>query len=68
MKTIEIKDIFSIKDQIKHIKKYLIIDDNEDHNLIKMADEILGEKNFVSNIVWNVSIYIFIILLICGLF
>jgi adenine-specific DNA-methyltransferase len=32
---------------------FISIDDGEAHNLRKMCDEIFGEANFVSNIVWQ---------------
>ena len=32
---------------------FISIDDNEVHNLRKVCDEIFGEGNFVSNIVWK---------------
>lgn len=32
---------------------YISIDDNEVHNLRKICDEIFGEQNFVSTIVWE---------------
>ncbi len=32
---------------------FISIDDNEQENLKKICDEIFGEKNFVSNIVWQ---------------
>ncbi len=32
---------------------FISIDDNEVHNLRKICDEIFGEDNFVSNIVWQ---------------
>ena len=31
---------------------FMSIDDNEMHNLKKISDEIFGEENFVSNLVW----------------
>ena len=31
---------------------FMSIDDNEVHNLRKIADEIFGENNFVANLVW----------------
>lgn len=32
---------------------FISIDDNEVHNLRKMCDEIFGEHNFITNIVWQ---------------
>lgn len=32
---------------------FISIDDNEVHNLRKICDEIFGENNFVSNIIWH---------------
>lgn len=32
---------------------FISIDDNEVHNLRKICDEIFGEENFVSNIIWE---------------
>ena len=32
---------------------FISIDDNEVHNLRKVADDIFGEGNFVSNIIWH---------------
>jgi adenine-specific DNA-methyltransferase len=32
---------------------FMSIDDNEVHNLRKIADEVFGEENFVSNIIWH---------------
>ena len=32
---------------------FISIDDNEQSNLIKMGEEIFGEENFVTNIVWT---------------
>jgi adenine-specific DNA-methyltransferase len=32
---------------------FISIDDNEVHNLRKIADEVFGEENFVSQIVWK---------------
>lgn len=32
---------------------FISIDDNEVHNLRKICDEIFGEANFVSNIIWH---------------
>jgi adenine-specific DNA-methyltransferase len=32
---------------------FMSIDDNEVHNLRKLADEIFGEENFITNIVWH---------------
>jgi len=32
---------------------FISIDDNEVHNLRKIADEIFGENNFVANIIWQ---------------
>ena len=32
---------------------FVSIDDNEQHHLRAIMDEIFGEKNFVANIVWN---------------
>jgi len=29
------------------------IDDNEVHNLRKIADEIFGEENFIAEIIWQ---------------
>ena len=34
---------------------FISIDDNENHNLRKLCDEIFGEENFVSEIVWQRS-------------
>jgi len=32
---------------------FISIDDNEVHNLRKLCDEVFGEDNFVSNIIWE---------------
>lgn len=32
---------------------FISIDDNEQHNLRKLCDEIFGEQNFVANLVWQ---------------
>ncbi|MDY0076155.1 MAG: site-specific DNA-methyltransferase [Bacteroidales bacterium] len=32
---------------------FISIDDNEVHNLRKVSDEVFGEGNFVSNIIWH---------------
>ena len=32
---------------------FISIDDNESHNLKKLCDEVFGENNFISNIVWQ---------------
>ncbi len=32
---------------------FISIDDNEQHHLRMMMDEIFGERNFVANIIWN---------------
>lgn len=32
---------------------FMSIDDNEVHNLRKIADEIFGEENFVANVIWE---------------
>lgn len=32
---------------------FISIDDNEVHNLRKICDEVLGERNFVGNIIWQ---------------
>ena len=32
---------------------FVSIDDNEQHHLRTMMDEIFGEENFVTNIVWQ---------------
>ncbi|WP_250278597.1 site-specific DNA-methyltransferase [[Clostridium] colinum] len=32
---------------------FISIDDNEVHNLRKMCDEIFGEENFISSIIWE---------------
>lgn len=32
---------------------FVSIDDNEEHNLKTIMDEIFGEKNFVANIIWQ---------------
>lgn len=32
---------------------FISIDDNEVHNLRKICDEIFGEDNFITNIIWN---------------
>ena len=32
---------------------FMSIDDNEVHNLRKVSDEVFGEENFVSNIIWH---------------
>ena len=32
---------------------FISIDDNEQHHLRKMLDEIFGEKNFIGNIIWQ---------------
>lgn len=32
---------------------FISIDDNEGHNLKKLCDEVFGEENFVSNIIWE---------------
>ena len=32
---------------------FISIDDNEVHNLRKLCDEVLGEDNFIGNIVWE---------------
>lgn len=32
---------------------FISIDDNEVHNLRKIADEVFGEENFISNIIWQ---------------
>ncbi|MGD9929584.1 MAG: site-specific DNA-methyltransferase [Mangrovibacterium sp.] len=32
---------------------FMSIDDNEVHNLRKMCDEVFGETNFLSNIIWH---------------
>lgn len=34
---------------------FISIDDNEVHNLRKICDEIFGEKNFISILIWNNS-------------
>ena len=34
---------------------FISIDDNEDYNLRKICDEVFGEKNFISQIVWERS-------------
>lgn len=34
---------------------FISIDDNEVHNLRKICDEVFGERNFVSQFVWNSS-------------
>ena len=34
---------------------FMSIDDNEVHNLRKIADDVFGEQNFVSEIIWNCS-------------
>ncbi|MEF9972420.1 MAG: site-specific DNA-methyltransferase, partial [Clostridia bacterium] len=32
---------------------FISIDDNEQHNLRKLCDEVFGEENFVANILWQ---------------
>ena len=32
---------------------FISIDDNEVHNLRKVCDEVFGEENFVSNVIWE---------------
>jgi len=32
---------------------FMSIDDNEVHNLKKIADEVFGEENFVVALIWN---------------
>ena len=32
---------------------FISIDDNEQHNLRQLADEIFGDQNFVANIIWQ---------------
>lgn len=32
---------------------FISIDDNEQHNLRKLCDEVFGEENFIGEIIWN---------------